>query len=46
MQELIFLFGKSPVLSSCVDSYVRTEPYQRVINNTHFRLYAVRMGDD
>jgi len=47
MQELIFLVSKSPVLSSCVDSYTRTqpEPSQRVIlNNAHFRTNAMRTG--
>jgi len=43
MQELIFLFSKSPVLSSCVDSYTRTQPeppHRVILNNAHFRTNA------
>ena len=48
MQELILLFSKSPVLSSCVASYMRTQPEssQRVIlNNAHFQMNVMHMGD-
>jgi len=45
MQELIFLFSKSPVLSFCVDSYTRIQPSHLVIlNNAHFKTNAI--GDD
>jgi len=49
MQELIFLFCKSPVLSSCVDSYMRTQPepsHRVILNNAHFQMNVMRMGDD
>ena len=48
MQKLIFLVSKSPVLSSCVDSYMRTQlelSHRVILNNTHFRTNAMRTGD-
>ena len=46
IQELIFLFSKSPVLSSSLDSYKRTQPepsHRIILNNAHFVMH---MGDD
>jgi len=36
MQELLFLFSKSPVLSSCVDSYTRTQYSQSLLSVSLF----------
>ena len=49
MQELIFSFSKSPVLSSCLDSYTCTQPepsHRVILNNAHFRTNAMCIGDD
>jgi len=49
MQEFMFLFSKSPVLSSCVDSYTLTKPdpsHRVILNNAHFWTNAMYMGVD